>query len=318
VAITLASYYFVERPVLSGVLKPRLARVVLPVSIVLVLGVVLAGTAAGEAPSTALSRINRAAGPCSSALPEEYKAARTTLARRGLPPRDPRGEGLHILVVGDSRACALLTGLEVLGKAEGAHIDDAAVLGCGIVADAVARSLSLVPRSQADGCHDMVATAQRKAYQRHVPDVIVWWSGWEVANLDVNGREVKFGTPEGDALLLERMDVMFRRLHRPGQKLVIITDPPVLPTPYFPEPHPAEDAQHGHLNEVYREFAARHPDDIVIADLSEMLCPALRCPEIIDGLKPRPFDGMHFSPQGAAWASRWLWPQILAVAPTRS
>ncbi|MGZ6945867.1 MAG: acyltransferase family protein [Acidimicrobiia bacterium] len=318
VVFTLASYYLLERPVLRGVLKPRLARILLPVSIVTVLVVVLVGTSAGQPASAALGRINHPAGPCGAALPKEQQEAQAKLAQIGLPPPDPRSAGLHILVVGDSRACALLTGLEVVGKTEGATVDNAAVLGCGIVADAVGKSLSIVSRSQANGCHQMVKTAQEKAIAKHRPDVIVWWSGWEVANLEVDGREVQFGTAESDALLLDRMEKMFQRLHRPGQKLVILTDAPILPTPYFPQPHPAEDAQHGHLNDLYREFAARHPGDIVIADLADKICPNLQCQEFVDGFRVRPFDGMHLSPEGAAWASQWLWPQILATLPPAS
>ena len=316
VVVTLASFYLLERPVLRGVLTTRLARVVLPASIVAVLVVILVGTAGGQTPASAvIGRINHGVGPCGDALPQEHAAARKKLAEIGLPPPDPRSRGLHILMVGDSRACALLTGLEVLAKAEGATVDAATVLGCGIVADAVGKSLNIVPRTQAEGCHNMVKKVQQEAFKRHSPDVIVWWSGWEVANLEANGREVRFGTAEHDEILLDRMEKMYQRLHRPGQKIVILTDAPILPTPYFPQPHPAEDAQHGHLNDVYREFAARHPDDIVISDLSNKLCPDLQCQELVDGFRIRPFDGMHLSPEGAAWTSQWLWPQIMAALP---
>ena len=315
VAITLLSYYLIEQPVLRGVLKPRPALIALPVSIVLVLGVILVGTAAGEPTPSALERIDRGFGPCGAPLPEEVAAARSKFAEIGFPPPDPRADGLRLLMVGDSRACALLTGLEVLGKEQGATVANAAVLGCGIVADAVGKSLSIVPREEAEACHQRVRDAQGAALESGRPDVILWWSGWEVANLEVDGQEIQFGTAESDAVLLERMDAMFERLHTGNEKFLILTDPPVLPTPYFPDPHPAQDAQHGHLNDLYRQFAARHPGDIAVADLSELLCPGLVCPKIVDGFEPRPFDGMHLSQAGAAWATKWLWPQVLALAP---
>jgi peptidoglycan/LPS O-acetylase OafA/YrhL len=315
VACTLASFYLLERPVLRGALKPRAALVALPVSIVLVLGVVLVSTRDAEPAPSALERINRGFGPCGDALPGEVEAARAKFDEIGWPPEDPRAQGLHLLVVGDSRACSLSTGLEQLAQEQGATLDNASVLGCGIVADAVTRSLSMVPRSQADACRGRVRDAQRAAFRRADPNVIVWWSGWEVAGLDVNGREVEFGTPEHDQILLDRMEKMFERLHRDGAKIVVLTSPPILPTPYFPEPHPEEDAQHGHLNDVYKQFAARHPGDVVIADFSEKLCPGLICQKTVDGFEPRPFDGMHLSQQGSAWAAKWLWPTILSMAP---
>ena len=30
----------------------------------------------------------------------------------------------------------------------------------------------------------------------------------------------------------------------------------------------------------------------------------------VEGFVPRPFDGAHFSPRGAVWASEWLLPTI--------
>ena len=68
----------------------------------------------------------------------------------------------------------------------------------------------------------------------------------------------------------------------------------------------------GYLNQLYREFAARHPDEVRIVDLARYVCPkAHPCPVVRDGIKPRPDDGVHFGPTGAGWAARWVWTALL-------
>ena len=311
VAITLASYYLLEQPILRGALKPPVGWVVLPASIGVVLVVILVSTTAGV--PIARSRVNHVAGPCGSALPEERRAARKRLAELGVPQAEA-SRHLRVLVVGDSRACSLLTGLEVLGRAEGVQVDNAAVLGCGVVADAVAKSISVVPRTQADRCHDMVRTAQLKALKRGLPDVIIWYSGWEQKDLEVDGHEVQFGTSESDALLRSRFEAMYRRLHRAGSKLLIIQAPVSLPVTPIPWWLTGEIyANNAHLKVLYQEFAARHPGEIFLADLAARLCPHHRCAEKVKGFRTEHLDATHFSPGGSAWAAVWLWPQLLAA-----
>jgi peptidoglycan/LPS O-acetylase OafA/YrhL len=313
VAFTLASYYLLEQPILRGALAPRVARFALPVSIVAVLIVVLAGTATSEPVIEPIARIDETPGHCGKSLPAERAAARDELARLEPLAPDDRSEGFRVLVIGDSIACSLLTGLEAVGEVQGAHVDNAAVVGCGVIAGTVSND-SMLPREFAEGCPDLTRSLQERAIKRGAPDAIVWWSEWETANLEVDGNRVDFGTPEGDAVLRERMEQLFDRLHRPGVPIVILTVPPLLPSPTFPVANPANDAKHWHLNDLYEEFAERHPGDVVVIDFARRLCPTESpCPEVVDGIKPRPFDGLHLSPASAAWAARWLWPRIVAA-----
>ena len=127
--------------------------------------------------------------------------------------------------------------------------------------------------------------------------MIVWWSGWEVANLEVDGREVKFGTPESDAMLLERMEQMYRAA-APARRED--RDPRPIPRSSRRRSSrsrtPPRTGSTGTSTTCTGEFAAAPSAAIVVVDLSERLCPGLVCPEIVDGFKPRPHDGMHFSP----------------------
>jgi peptidoglycan/LPS O-acetylase OafA/YrhL len=310
-AITLASFYLLERPVLRGVLKPRIAVAALPASIAVVLAVILVGTSAGESAAAAVPRINHPAGPCTTATKGERTEADRTLRKLGVPAEDPRDTDLKLMVVGDSRACSMLTGFEALGRAEGSPVTNAAVLGCGVVADAVGKTYALVPRSQADTCHDVVEKEQLRGLARGKPDVILWYSGWEIASLEVDGREIMFGTPEHDRILLQRMEKIYQRLHRDGAKIVIVPPVPALPIKPFLKPSQDQYAKHAHLAALDREFAATHPDDVVVVDLAARLCPGGQCTDHARGFETQHVDSVHFTPRNAAWTARWLWPYIL-------
>jgi peptidoglycan/LPS O-acetylase OafA/YrhL len=310
-AITLASFYLLERPVLRGVLKPRIALAALPASIAMVLAVILVGTSAGESAAAAVPRINHAAGPCTNATKGERTQADTALRKLGVPAEDPRDKDLKLMVVGDSRACSLLTGFEALGRAVGSPVTNAAVLGCGVVADAVGKTFAMVPRSQAHSCHRVVEEAQLRGLAKGDPDVILWYSGWEIASLEVDGREILFGTPEHDRILLQRMEAIYRRLHRDGAKILIVPPVPALPIEPFLKPSADQYAKHAHLAALYREFAATHPDDVFVVDLAGRICPGGRCTDHARGFQTQHVDSVHFTPRNAAWTARWLWPYIL-------
>jgi peptidoglycan/LPS O-acetylase OafA/YrhL len=308
----LASYTLLELPVRRGVLRPPLARIVLPVSIVVVLAVVLAGTATSAREKVPpIARVNHEPGSCGDAESGELAEAAAKAGALG-PVDDDLGRGLRIVVVGDSIACALLTGLEAVGATQEATVTNATILGCGVISGTVASGM--LPRAFTTECPKRARVRQQRAIAGSSPDAVVWWSDWETADLAVDGGSVAVGTPEGDALLRSRMELAFERLHRRGATIVILTVPPLLPWPALPVRATAAEAKHHRLNDLFREFAAAHPGDVVVVDLARKLCPSDPCPERIDGVEPRPFDGLHLTPTAAAWAAHWLWPRIARAA----
>jgi hypothetical protein len=311
VVAALLSYYFLEQPIRRGVLRPRLARLALPVSIVVVLGIVLAGTATSETTVPPIERVNHEPGDCGAAQQAERVEAAAELEDLG--SLGDRGDGLRVVVIGDSIACALLTGLEAVAETQDATVANAAILGCGVISGTVAGA-TMLPRAFTTECPARSRDRQERAIAATAPDAIVWWSDWETATIDADGRAVEVGTPAGDVELRRRMELAFERLHQPGVPIVILTVPPLLPSPAFPVRVESEDTKHHRLNELYREFAAAHPGDVVIVELAKKLCPSDPCPKRVDGFEPRPYDGLHLTPRAAAWASHWLWPQIAAAA----
>jgi hypothetical protein len=65
----------------------------------------------------------------------------------------------------------------------------------------------------------------------------------------------------------------------------------------------------GALRTIYLEWAATHPDDLVVIDEAARLCPEAPCPAVLDGVNLRR-DQIHFSTDGAALLTRWLFDRL--------
>ena len=73
------------------------------------------------------------------------------------------------------------------------------------------------------------------------------------------------------------------------------------------------------LNELYTQYARAHSATVSVVDFAAAVCPGgPPCPRTVDGIEPRPLDGMHFTPQTATWGSRPLLDAVLACRPAAS
>jgi hypothetical protein len=67
---------------------------------------------------------------------------------------------------------------------------------------------------------------------------------------------------------------------------------------------------------LYRRYAREHPDTVSVVDFAGAVCPGgAPCPRTVDGIDPRPLDGLHFTPQTAGWAAQQLLDAVLACRP---
>jgi hypothetical protein len=173
----------------------------------------------------------------------------------------------------------------------------------------------LPPPEWRSRCAPLVHETERSAVSRAHPDLVLWYSSWELNDLVVNGHVVRFGTPAGDALLLSRMEAALPLLTQDGRaQLALLTDEPApvdLGSRFLKAGGPVDDAKRAHLAEVYRKFAARHPGEVTVIDPTPVLCPGgPPCHRIVDGIDPRPIDGNHFGTDGAVLVARWLMPRL--------
>jgi lysophospholipase L1-like esterase len=110
---------------------------------------------------------------------------------------------------------------------------------------------------------------------------------------------------------------MLRRVTRRGAHVVIATQPPPVAGLFITlndDEMAAQQEAFARLNVQLLKFAGRHPDDVTLVDLAGKVCPGdPPCPLRVDGIKVRPLDGGHFSPQAAVWLSKWLLPTLEAA-----
>jgi hypothetical protein len=139
-------------------------------------------------------------------------------------------------------------------------------------------------------------------------------STWETADRWVDGRFYRFGTPEADELVLRLLaEAKDRLLSGSDAIFVVAVQPPNAPTS-FGSPDPDAVARMVHLGGLLRDFAARHPGDTRVVDMAAVVCPGgPPCPIEVDGIRPRPDDGGHYSEQGAAWLAPTLFAMLAAA-----
>jgi hypothetical protein len=67
---------------------------------------------------------------------------------------------------------------------------------------------------------------------------------------------------------------------------------------------------------LYTQYGRAHPDTVSVIDFADAVCPGgAPCPHTVDGINPRPLDGLHFTPQTAGWAAQQLLDAVLACRP---
>jgi hypothetical protein len=261
-------------------------------------------------PPTPLGEV-RAGEKLTSTPPPAAVQSRSAAARNvaaGAPSR--------ILVVGDSVPYTLLPGLQPAATEHGISVDTALVAGCGVVGGVATYANGDVP-PHAPGCEKLVDDYEQTTLDRDHPDLVVWMSTWETYDRTVKGERIRFGGRAWDDMMLDEIDHAARRLTAGGAHLVITTMPPRAPNELMtPSGAADEAARFVRLNELYTQYGGAHPETVSVVDFAGAVCPGgPPCPRTVDGINPRPLDGLHFTPETAGWASQWLLDAVLACRP---
>ncbi len=133
-------------------------------------------------------------------------------ALMGTGPTTSQRTVARILMVGDSTACTMLSGLEAVGAPAGVRIENGAVIGCGVVSGQIApqivngRNVNASSRT----CQSRTEAAEAQALRAGHPNIVLWASTWERNSLVVGSgahqKVVTQGSPQWSAVLLNRME----------------------------------------------------------------------------------------------------------------
>ena len=315
VAFAAASYYLIELPIREKRLRLPKPRLVVPVAAVSLVVAVFAATTGGSesvADQTlrALSRANHQK-PVAVAAPTDPASAATAAAGAQPAAATPA----KVLLVGDSVAGTLGLGFDQSGPANGLAVWNRGELGCGLLSQgAVIEGGEVEPIDP--GC-DWRGRWVRDL-QAFKPNVVVILVGaWDVPDRMVDGEVLHFGTVEYDTYFLHELDEATTAMGSTGAKVVLLT------TPFFQ--HIERAGEEGRswpeydpwrvdrINTLFRQFEVAHPGRYTLLDLNRYVSPGGKYAEQINGITVRD-DGVHFSPQGAAFVDNWLAPQIKQIA----
>jgi peptidoglycan/LPS O-acetylase OafA/YrhL len=303
---TVVSYRYVEQPIRSGRIGNHTldARFVFPrvaVALVVVSALAAAGTV-GAKP-----------------LPEYLDEGDS-----GVIDVDQPAE-ITIALIGDSVARSLAPGMQDEVLARGHGYAQATFGGCS-VGQLLRTKEDGTPFASAQRCTEWTAEAFSKLVVTSEPDIVVWYSQRERYGVEVDGTNLEAGTVEWRNAVFADWDGTLARLTSGGARVALVL--PVYADGVDTVKCEGDDAialasdttcardnalSGGPLRAFYREWAATHPDEVVVIDLLESICGVeSRCDSMIDGTPLRPDDGIHFSEEGAALVAPILLDRIIS------
>jgi peptidoglycan/LPS O-acetylase OafA/YrhL len=303
------SFYLVEQPIRRGALRGWRGRIAVPTGFATA-GLVVVVATAGATAASPLGEVRAGEKLTSTPPPAAVRS------QSGAAPGVAAGTPARILVVGDSVPYTLLPGLQPIAAERGVSVDTALVAGCGVVGGVATYANGDVP-PHSPGCEKVVDDYEQTTLDRDHPDLVVWMSTWETYDRIVKGERIRFGGHAWDDMMLGEIDQAARRLTAGGAHLVITTMPPRAPNELMTASDAAaETSRFVRLNELYTQYGRAHPDTVSVIDFADAVCPGgAPCPRTVDGINPRPLDGLHFTPQTAGWAAQQLLDAVLACRP---
>lgn len=321
----IVTYLVLENPVRHArSLVSSKWRSVLMGGLLVLASLVVTTFGAGASPGadgSALALARAASGSsCPQPSKENLSFLRALLGSAATPSTTtPSTVPSQILVVGDSTACTLLPGLVAIAPMFDAQVEDAAVIGCGIVSGQIAPYYyeGVNVEEYTNDCQSKALRAEKQGLATGKPNIILWASSFErdsiVIQTSTGEQTVTKGTPEWYAVMRRRIEERLRLLKASGATVVMLLQPPQVNIG-SPKSPTTSDEDYERLNGLLKQIAEQDPSQIKVVDLAARVCPSgPPCPSIVDGITVRP-DDMHYSSTSSLWVAQWLMPRILEAA----
>ena len=316
-AVSAASYYLVERPIMTGTFWRSLRAIGPAVAAMAVtIVIVVAGTL-------------------------EPAVAAVTVHRFVALPYTSTSRPSQVVVLGDSTGLTLGVALQRTAP-PGTRVVNGGLFGCGLATgtwvsnDPPKPQLAMFP-----ACDQSTPPAQqwpaldaRALASTGRGDLALFIGGtWEVQDILRNGHWSNITQPAFQRYELRQMETVVRLVTARGAHLVFTTIPATAVGASFHEaPFPEDSVRRHHLYDALLEkVAARYPHQVSVLDLNAILSPGGTFHQYLDGVEVRTSDGIHTpaytpgnpfagnSSQGVAdafynWVSPRIWPRILQAA----
>ena len=184
----------------------------------------------------------------------------------------------RVLVVGDSTACTMLPGLEAVAAPAGVQIENAAVIGCGVVSGEIAPQVTNGVNANAAStrCSGQASAQEKRAIRSGRPNVVLWSSSWERSGLVVgHGTDQKVltpGSPQWYSVLTKRISQRLKEFTDTGATVVMLTQAPFVPIGAHPTVSTPSDEDFARLNALMTSIAT-HTPHVKVVDTGESHLP---------------------------------------------
>jgi len=289
-AVSVASFIVVERPIRQGGLRWPSSLVIVPATAAVVIGSLIVVTAPYVPVSATVSR------------PDSLHAVTDSVRTQS----DPQG---RLLLVGNSVPFFLAReGFEALKARPPLHVLNGAFPICAFPPEATADRLN-----QSDGNNYLPLTLRctqgwSSDIQQFRPNVVLFTMGDLLGELR-DGDNGQWFRPCGhgfDEWFKASLQSAVHVLTGYGAHLVIATS---AYSQYYGAPL-NRWSQTDCMNRVEHEVGETHPKTVTVIDLGHYVCPHFgTCRQSIDGVPMRP-DGIHYRGRSAEAIAAWILPQL--------
>jgi peptidoglycan/LPS O-acetylase OafA/YrhL len=302
--LTTASYLLVESPIRSGRWRGWPERITAPVAVGSIASLLILTGLSATAPPTYLAGPSKApAFPVSVRAPASQfpSLPSTTVPVATTQPSDaesqvPRPPPRRIVMIGDSVANSLAPGIVSAAQAQGISVLDQTVSGCGIVTNSEPAMPDGTKISFTSACRQGINGVQNQVASED-PDLVLVLSTWEAGDRTADGTHLRPGSAAWRASLTAGLQEMLERVRARGAEVMFMLEAPRVPGEI------RDTVEHGTLATAWpaliRKVAGQSGEPLV--DLGPVVCAGsvTHCPTEVDGVRLRPDDGAHFSPEGA-------------------
>lgn len=322
-AVAIASYFLLERPIRRGALGQLLGRwsvATLPLAAVALLAVLIVGSQ--PQPLSNQEALQQVAVESSRQGP--------TSGDQGVTVGGIGSDHLQVVVMGDSVAHTLAGG--TLNPAPGGgfepwqqalspfdparvRIHSMARPQCSYVPGrVVSRAVGVGTINELDTetpCGDW--RGQLDTLLAEGPDLVIWASAIDISDRNINGTEIVVGTPEWETVMEDTLGEVADIVDRAGAHLVLLALPPRSEVFYL-EADNANRWREAALHNTLERFVAPRTS-VSLLDLANEVCPQDDCTSPSAGFDPAwRFDGLHYDIFGAFWFAEWVTPQLQSLA----
>jgi hypothetical protein len=269
--------------------------------------------ASTPAPAATAAAAPTGADPVAAFDPEAASLAAAPATTVPVVPPLPR----KVMLIGDSVAWTLGGGTLSFPQpdtyvspfaADRITLWNLARYGCGITPGSA--RVGRVERPPLGTCSDW-ERSWAAAVAAFGPDLVVFSEAlWETYDHRVDGRLVPFGSAEGDALYLATLERLRTVVTARGARLVLLSAPMYASTEGEYGAEASDYWRYQHLNALQARFAREHPADVSTVDLGGHVCTDVMCHEPLPTGGRLRGDGVHFTPEAAAWIAPWLTQQL--------